>query len=185
MFSQQITPQQPFLLCEYPFPSVKAPAFPSRTYPTSRNWEAHQKLLSLLIGLGTGSTLMDPSDKYQYSSLGENQLRLLRPVHELSSRDLKFTVCHVSRDEATKYTAVSYAWGDESPTETIQLDGKVFLLGPTYGLVSSTCPGHDQGYRLTCSGTISGLMRYVSIKRTTLKRAHRSFPCTTPMPGLK
>lgn len=73
---------------------------------------------------------MDFSDKYQYSSLGENQLRLLRPVHELSSHDLKFTVCHVLRDEATKYTAVSYAWGDESPTETIQLDGKVFFVRP-------------------------------------------------------
>lgn len=73
---------------------------------------------------------MNPSDKYQYSSLGENQLRLLRPVHDLSSRDLKFTVCHVSRDEATKYTAVSYAWGNEEPTEKIHLDGKVFFVRP-------------------------------------------------------
>lgn len=73
---------------------------------------------------------MHPSNKYQYSNLGENQVRLLRPVHDLSSRDLKFTVCHVSRDEAPRYTAVSYAWGNEEPTETIQLDGKVFLIRP-------------------------------------------------------
>lgn len=73
---------------------------------------------------------MNSFDKYQYSSLGENQLRLLRPDHDLSSRELNFTVCHVSRDEAIKYTAVSYAWGSEEPTETIQLDGKVFLVRP-------------------------------------------------------
>lgn len=87
-------------------------------------------MLFLPDGLGSVPNFMNPFNKNRYSSLGESQLRLLRPVHDLSSRDLKFTVCHMSRDESTKYTAVSYAWGNEKPTETIQLDGKVFFVRP-------------------------------------------------------
>lgn len=64
---------------------------------------------------------------YQYSPLAPQQLRLLRPVSAFDPDDLRFEICHVSRDSSPRYTAVSYTWGDQQPTKTIRLNGEQFF----------------------------------------------------------
>lgn len=67
---------------------------------------------------------------YQYSSLTQQQLRLLRPIYTRNYDDMRFEIRHVSRKFARSYTAVSYTWGDQQPTKTIRLNGKLFRVRP-------------------------------------------------------
>lgn len=67
---------------------------------------------------------------YQYSPLAPQQLRLLRPVSAFDPDDLRLEICHVSRDSSLRYTAVSYTWGNQQPTKTIRLNGKLFHVRP-------------------------------------------------------
>ncbi|KAK7397885.1 hypothetical protein QQX98_012753 [Neonectria punicea] len=62
-------------------------------------------------------------------SLRQNELRLLRPFSLCNDR-LSFRVSVSTRESAPGYTAVSYTWGDDAPTETIYLDGKPFRVRP-------------------------------------------------------
>lgn len=73
---------------------------------------------------------MDRPTNYRYAPLGPQELRLLRAVHEPKSRDLRFDLIHNSRGAAPRYTAVSYTWGDQEPTNTIRLEGKLFYVRP-------------------------------------------------------
>jgi hypothetical protein len=70
------------------------------------------------------STVMD----FKHSSLGSNELRLLSAVSGANDRDLCFMVSQFPRDKAPPYTAVSYTWGDDKPTEVISLNGRVFHI---------------------------------------------------------
>lgn len=64
-------------------------------------------------------------------SLDSDHLRLLRPV-SLSHGNLHFSVITLRRAAVNyyKYTAVSYTWGDGSPSEIIFLDGQPFPVRP-------------------------------------------------------
>ncbi|KAI3531975.1 HET domain-containing protein [Colletotrichum abscissum] len=64
-------------------------------------------------------------------SLDSDHLRLLRPV-SLSHGNLHFSVITVNRAAVQyhKYRAVSYTWGDGSPSEIIFLDGQPFPVRP-------------------------------------------------------
>ena len=73
---------------------------------------------------------MENPVNYQYSPLMPQQFRLLRPIGSLNPRDLRFKTSHISREAAPSYTAVSYTWGDQQPTSTIRLDGKLFSVRP-------------------------------------------------------
>lgn len=78
---------------------------------------------------------MDDPDGYRYSPLASQQLRLLKPIEDPDTDDpefdnLRFEVRHVSRGSALRYTAVSYTWGDQKPTEIIRLNGKPFQVRP-------------------------------------------------------
>jgi len=66
--------------------------------------------------------------KYTYErSIGALELRLLRPLR--STRDhLSFEVVHAAREFAPTYTAVSYTWGDDTPSQVIYLDGHEFCV---------------------------------------------------------
>lgn len=71
----------------------------------------------------------DP-DGYRYSPLAPQQLRLLKPIYSPNPDDLRFEIRHISRRAAQRYTAVSYTWGDQQPTEIIRLNGKLFNVRP-------------------------------------------------------
>ncbi|KAH6880736.1 heterokaryon incompatibility protein-domain-containing protein [Thelonectria olida] len=67
---------------------------------------------------------------YTYEqSIGSSHLRLLRPTL-VSQQRIAFDLIHVSRAAAPPYTAVSYTWGNDEPSETIQLDGRAFRVRP-------------------------------------------------------
>ncbi|ORY03552.1 heterokaryon incompatibility protein-domain-containing protein [Clohesyomyces aquaticus] len=67
---------------------------------------------------------------FQYTSIGSEELRLLKPISSVNKSDLQFEVSHVSRDQAPAYTAISYTWGDGEPTEQIHLDCRPFMVRP-------------------------------------------------------
>ncbi|KAH7129229.1 heterokaryon incompatibility protein-domain-containing protein [Dactylonectria macrodidyma] len=60
-------------------------------------------------------------------TLKRHELRLLQPII-LSHNFLSFRSLVVPRTGAPPYTAVSYTWGDEPPSQTIQLDGQSFSV---------------------------------------------------------
>lgn len=91
---------------------------------------------------------MDSSIKYRHAQLRPQQIRLLRAVHKPGSRDLQFEVTHVSRDAAPKYTAVSYTWGEQEPSRTIRLDGKIFRVRPNLWSCLYYLSGAQRGSRL-------------------------------------
>lgn len=62
-------------------------------------------------------------------SISSSQLRLLRPVG-ISHTQLRYDIVTVQRASAPLYTAVSYTWGTEDPTETIELNGREFSVRP-------------------------------------------------------
>lgn len=67
---------------------------------------------------------------YTYDqSIPSSHLRLLRPV-SISHTRLSFDIVTVQRANASLYTAVSYTWGTDDPTETIQLNGRAFRVRP-------------------------------------------------------
>lgn len=68
--------------------------------------------------------------EYQYSPLRPQQLRLLRPISSHDYNDLRFEISHVSRKFSQRYTALSYTWGDQEPTKTIRLNGRLFYVRP-------------------------------------------------------
>ncbi|KAH7018831.1 heterokaryon incompatibility protein-domain-containing protein [Ilyonectria destructans] len=59
--------------------------------------------------------------------LGRNELRLLQPIL-LSHEVLCFRTLTVPRTAAPQYTAVSYTWGDDTPSQIIYLDGLIFSV---------------------------------------------------------
>lgn len=67
---------------------------------------------------------------YQYSPLAQQQLRLLRPIRSRDYDDLHFEIKHVSRKSSRRYTALSYTWGNQEPTKTIRLNGRLFHVRP-------------------------------------------------------
>lgn len=66
---------------------------------------------------------------FPYKKLSSKEFRLLRPVLA-SPREISFIVEQVPRQHAPSYTAVSYTWGIDNPTETIQLNGRPFRVRP-------------------------------------------------------
>lgn len=61
--------------------------------------------------------------------LGSGELRLLRPV-SISQHSLSFSLTSSHRRAAPRYTAVSYTWGIDQPTESITLNGQRFAVRP-------------------------------------------------------
>ena len=66
---------------------------------------------------------------FKHSSLYGNSLRLLQPTSTTKDA-LQFRLVHVPRESTPGYTAVSYTWGNEEPTEIIYLNGQVFHVTP-------------------------------------------------------
>lgn len=67
---------------------------------------------------------------FAYSErLGSQELRLLRPIYA-SQQVLRFDILKTSRSGAPPYTAVSYTWGDDEPSEIISLGGQPFHVRP-------------------------------------------------------
>ena len=62
------------------------------------------------------------SKELQYKDLGDAEIRLVRILPERMSA-LRCELVHASLDKPPKYVAISYAWGDTSDTQTIQVDG--------------------------------------------------------------
>lgn len=94
--------------------STRASSFPLPTFPTPTS--SRQRVAT--------------PPTYSYPTLAAHQIRLLRPTHDASSRDLRFEVSTVLRQAAPTYTALSYTWGDQKPTKIIHLDGKPFYIRP-------------------------------------------------------
>ena len=70
------------------------------------------------------------TEGYPYQRmLGPSELRLLKPI-SISLDCISFTIVRVPRDSVPQYTAVSYVWGNEEPTETIHLDGRAYKVRP-------------------------------------------------------
>jgi hypothetical protein len=68
--------------------------------------------------------------KFRYAeNVGSSHIRLLQVVH-IDRQVLAFSLLRVPRDNAPRYTAVSYAWGNESPSEAINVDGQPFRVRP-------------------------------------------------------
>ncbi|KAF3023606.1 hypothetical protein E8E14_012259 [Neopestalotiopsis sp. 37M] len=90
-------------------------------------------ILSNLAALEQPPTAMSttPShNSFQYQSrLDSTWLRLLQPL-TISQKVLSFKVIQVPRAAAANYSAVSYTWGDQPPSEVILLDGQVFHVRP-------------------------------------------------------
>lgn len=73
---------------------------------------------------------MSKIDEYTYGqSIGSSHIRLLQPV-TIDEQCLSFRLLHVQRNAAPAYTAVSYTWGNDVPSETIMLDGRLFRVRP-------------------------------------------------------
>lgn len=68
-------------------------------------------------------------NNFTYSTIPTDRIRLLKLVTR-SQRLLEFSVSVVKRVNAPPYTAISYAWGDDEPTQTIFLNGRPFKVRP-------------------------------------------------------
>ncbi len=66
---------------------------------------------------------------FSYTKLSSKEFRLLRPVFA-NPQEISLRVEQVQRQHAPSYTAVSYTWGDDNPTEIIQLNGQSFHVRP-------------------------------------------------------
>jgi hypothetical protein len=66
---------------------------------------------------------------FTHSKLQGNGLRLLRPISTTQER-LDFQLSQFQRQDAPRYTAVSYTWGSEKPTEMIYLNNEVLHVTP-------------------------------------------------------
>lgn len=75
-------------------------------------------------------------EKYTYTPLSDPELdiRLLRlhPAPD-ASWPIRCSIFHAKRDEAPRYTALSYTWGKENKGERIVVDGVGVLIGPSLG----------------------------------------------------
>ncbi|KAI1739997.1 heterokaryon incompatibility protein-domain-containing protein [Xylaria scruposa] len=85
--------------------------------------------------------------RYQYSPLGSDCIRLLKPHQSRDEAHLSFTMHHVSRSEVGCFTALTYAWGNEEATETISLNNLSFCITPHLraflGALSRAVPGRQ------------------------------------------
>jgi hypothetical protein len=66
---------------------------------------------------------------FTHANIRENELRLLRPISTTHER-LGFQLLNFQRQYLPPYTAVSYTWGSEKPTEIIYLNGALFNVTP-------------------------------------------------------
>lgn len=64
---------------------------------------------------------------FRHSSLGGDEIRLLTPVSITDDR-LEYQIATYHRLSTPAYTAVSYNWGDDPPTEIIFLNGQWFRI---------------------------------------------------------
>ncbi|ETS81122.1 hypothetical protein PFICI_06124 [Pestalotiopsis fici W106-1] len=74
------------------------------------------------------ATFLSPPFNYQ-SRIDSAWLRLLQPI-EISQKRLSFRIIQLRRTAVPDYTAVSYTWGDQSPSEVIYLNGQKFNVRP-------------------------------------------------------
>lgn len=63
------------------------------------------------------------------NELRPDRLRLLQRLVR-SDNLLSFQMVHCPRNNPLRYTAISYVWGDELPTETILINGQPFSIRP-------------------------------------------------------
>jgi hypothetical protein len=62
---------------------------------------------------------------FNYLPIGNKDLRLLTPV-SIQSNCLSFSMTGFAQNSAPRYTAVSYTWGNETPSEHIFINGQPF-----------------------------------------------------------
>jgi hypothetical protein len=65
--------------------------------------------------------------EFRYQPLNPNEIRLLKPLSQLSVL-LSFEIVHVSLKLKPTYAALSYTWGSEGDTRTILLNGRPFKI---------------------------------------------------------
>lgn len=74
---------------------------------------------------------IDTPQEFRHSELrSETSIRLIRIHAELFRGDISCTLRHYESDTQTcpDYTALSYVWGDSTPTHTIYINGLVYRV---------------------------------------------------------
>lgn len=65
--------------------------------------------------------------EFNYPPIGNSDLRLLTPISIQSNR-LSFSMSRFAQKSAPRYTAVSYTWGNGTPSEHIFINGQPFPI---------------------------------------------------------
>lgn len=74
------------------------------------------------------------NDLYKYQPIGQNEIRILM-LHSGSNSNLKCDLKHFTLDQAPKYEAVSYCWGDSTLRVNITCENQILSI--TQGLHSA------------------------------------------------
>lgn len=70
------------------------------------------------------------TNSYSYSALqGERDIRLITLLRGSKDDPISLTIQHVSLNTKPKYKALSYVWGPQTPSYSIQCDGCVMSVG--------------------------------------------------------
>jgi hypothetical protein len=69
-------------------------------------------------------------DKYEYTPLKENEIRLLEIIPGDLADPLELRLHHVSLDDLPTYGALSYTWGTDMDDRFVFIDGKALVIKP-------------------------------------------------------
>jgi hypothetical protein len=115
---------------------------------------ALQSLLSLLLQIQRHfkkalATRVDSSRKQKFSEMEPyrykplehpRDIRLLRLGHLDSFADVTCEIIHASLEQAPEYEAISYTWGDPSPTCCVSVDGyRLRVPATAYEIIQGRC----------------------------------------------
>lgn len=101
------------------FPDVMRSAYPSRVVESEVAESTVAGLEPVSLSRPGPVTV---TKSLQYKGLGDAEIRLVRILPERMSA-LRCELVHTSLEKPPKYIAISYAWGDTSDTQTVQIDG--------------------------------------------------------------
>ncbi|MCJ1411568.1 hypothetical protein MMC19_005658 [Ptychographa xylographoides] len=65
-----------------------------------------------------------------YRNLRQGDFRLLTAMKGAHDRDLRFKFTQAVPSKTQQYTAISYTWGNDAPTETVYVDGQPLRIRP-------------------------------------------------------
>ena len=126
---------------------------------------------------------------FAHAGIKENELRLLLPISTTHER-LDFQLLNFQRQYLPPYTAVSYTWGSEKPTEIIYLNGCVFNVTPNlwsclYYLSLDLIRHQDLGYLWAdaiCIDQSNNVERNAQVRR--MDATYRDAACVSVWLGL-